>query len=82
MTPEEIRSDLEALHAETMALQFVVGGILQGLIRNGMESTARGALDYADTLIEVAAMKLGDKGRAGHTAKMMDVVEALRKSIS
>ena len=82
MTEEELRSDLEALHGETMALQFVVSGILQGLIRSGMDSAARGALDYADTMIEVAAMKLGDKGRTGHTAKMMGVVEALRNSIS
>lgn len=82
MAPEEIRSDLEALHAETMALQFIVGGILQGLVRNGMETSARGALDYADALIEVGAAKLGDKGRIGHTAKMMAVVEAMRRSLS
>lgn len=55
---------------------------MQGLIRNGQAEIVKGALDYAEILIEIAAQKQGRTGNMAHTAKMMSVVDALRKSTS
>ena len=82
MTEKEMADALVALTGETMALQLVVSGILHGLVKGGMSDAAHGALDYADAIIDVGALKFGEQGRAAHTAKMIEVVEGLRQSIS
>ena len=82
-TMRDHEKELDALAAETMALQTLFVGLCNALVRRGadMESVVVEAFDYAENIVTSGAIKAGKAGRASHTLKAVEIVEALRAGI-
>jgi PPE-repeat protein len=76
-----MEKELDALSAETLALQTLFVGLCKSLSNAGMNGAIVEAFDYAENVATSAAVKLGTNARAGHTLKAVEIIETLRSAV-
>lgn len=74
--------EVHALAGETLAIQAILNSILPRLaaLSPDIRSAISSGLDEAANLVEHIAIKHGDEAHPAHTAKALQIVEAIRSN--
>ena len=77
----DVETDMDALAGENMAFQAILVGLMLHLQRAGMGHAVEGAFTYADSILDILAVKIDGQGRPAHFRKALQVVDALREAV-
>ena len=80
---EILKTENAAVHAETLALQWLLASFMTSLVRGGSvpRSVVEEAFDCSEDVLTELAMIFGDKAHPEHTLGALRIVEQLRQQV-